>query len=717
MMLRRIAFAALLALLGSLVVAVPATASTAEVAIDGVTYTVDPTAPQLGATVTSGAEIAGALALHGRISHDGVDYAVTAIAAAAFRDSAVATAIIPSSVTTIGAGAFDTTTITSVTFLGDAPALDGAYGLGGPGTIVAALPGSAGFGAPWTGGGGTIYTVIELTRAVQLDSGTPTAPVTVAAGQSLQVEGSGFAAGESVTLVLSSSVALLGTLETDLTGRLSAVVTVPADATPGAQQLVVTASATGESRHGVTIELPAGPTRDQSAGVTDDDAITPPTSPSPATTTTALTPVTSFTPGFIIADENFYIKDAMTEAQIQDFLNERIGMCQSDDCLNVLRVDMPNYPSVTSTTTGNLICSSVTGGTGLRAATVIYRVQQSCGLSAKVILVTLQKEQGLVTSRNPSNYALSYAMGWACPDSTGCVDPNSQFNYQVYRGARQLVTYKLAEFARQPGVHNIQFSPTTSCGFTAVNVRNYATAALYNYTPYQPTAAALAAWPAAATPFSPCNAYGNRNFWFYYNQWFGNPTVVGSAPPVQDYTFRDVPPDRAFADEIEWLATQGITSGFSDGTFRPLGTVNRDAMAAFIYRLAGEPSFTPPTTSPFTDVTPSTPFYREITWLATQGITEGFSDGLFRPWRAVPRNAMAAFLYRFAGSPDFTAPAESPFIDMTPSSPFYREVMWLASTGITGGFTDQTFRPDEAVNRDAMAAFLFRFDELGLVPD
>jgi len=50
----------------------------------------------------------------------------------------------------------------------------------------------------------------------------------------------------------------------------------------------------------------------------------------------------------------------------------------------------------------------------------IYRVQVACGISAKVILVTLQKEQGLVTSRAPSEYALRAAMGMACPDTAPC---------------------------------------------------------------------------------------------------------------------------------------------------------------------------------------------------------------------------------------------------------------------------------------------------------
>ncbi len=89
-------------------------------------------------------------------------------------------------------------------------------------------------------------------------------------------------------------------------------------------------------------------------------------------------------------------------------------------------------------------------------------------------------------------------------------------------------------------------------------------------------------------------------------------------------------------------------------TYRPLNAVNRDAMAAFLYRLAGKPAFTPPATSPFTDITPSSQFYKEITWLAASGISTGWTeqDGskTYRPLSPVNRDAMAAFLYRFGGA-------------------------------------------------------------------
>lgn len=194
------------------------------------------------------------------------------------------------------------------------------------------------------------------------------------------------------------------------------------------------------------------------------------------------------------------------------------------------------------------------------------------------------------------------------------------------------------------------------------------------------------------------------------------PVIVGLDFVASKLTFSDVAPTRPFASQILWLSESGVTNGFSDGSFRPLGSVNRDAMAAFLYRFAGQPAFTPPAESPFTDVSPSTPFYKEITWLSNTGITGGYRDGTFRPLEPVNRDAMAAFLYRFAGEPSFSAPATSPFEDVTPQTPFYKEITWLANTGVTGGYSDGTFRPLQNVARDAMAAFLFRFDDAGLRP-
>lgn len=172
--------------------------------------------------------------------------------------------------------------------------------------------------------------------------------------------------------------------------------------------------------------------------------------------------------------------------------------------------------------------------------------------------------------------------------------------------------------------------------------------------------------------------------------------------------FFDVPRSHHFYDEIEWLAGARITTGYASGEFRPRENVSREAFAAFLYRMAGSPDISVPSTSPFSDVPTSAPFYKEIVWLSSEGITTGWNDGTFRPRQDISRDAMAAFLYRFKGEPRVASTVATAFNDISGSSPFLKEISWLAASGITTGYSDNTFRPSSAVTREATAAFLQR---------
>lgn len=238
-----------------------------------------------------------------------------------------------------------------------------------------------------------------------------------------------------------------------------------------------------------------------------------------------------FDPGYIISDQHFYNGNAMSAAQIQSFLDAMIGTCQNGKCLNVAVLPTADRPASYSGDSGKLACAAIAGG-NLRVSELIYRTQVACSISAKVILVTLQKEQSLVTSKAPSDAALRAAMGQACPDTAGCNVAFAGLGVQIMSGARQLSVYRAAmpnssfNF-KGPGQYNIQYKPNTACGAPAVNVRNYGTLALYNYTPYQPNAAALANLYGTGDG---CSSYGNRNFWRLYTDWFGSPTNDGVSP-------------------------------------------------------------------------------------------------------------------------------------------------------------------------------------------
>ncbi|MBP1234740.1 peptidoglycan/xylan/chitin deacetylase (PgdA/CDA1 family) [Arthrobacter sp. PvP102] len=173
-------------------------------------------------------------------------------------------------------------------------------------------------------------------------------------------------------------------------------------------------------------------------------------------------------------------------------------------------------------------------------------------------------------------------------------------------------------------------------------------------------------------------------------------------------TFTDVPATFPLYNEISWMSNNLITNGYPDGTFKPGTTLDRGMMAAFLYRLAGRPTV-PAAAQKFPDVAPTHVFYNEIQWMASTGITEGFPDGGYHPFEQVNRDQMAAFLYRMNGKPTVSATAPA-FPDVTPSLKFYNEVRWLADMKITLGFPDGTFKPGASINRDQVAAFIYRYN-------
>ncbi|MCQ1951286.1 S8 family serine peptidase [Arthrobacter sp. zg-Y859] len=185
---------------------------------------------------------------------------------------------------------------------------------------------------------------------------------------------------------------------------------------------------------------------------------------------------------------------------------------------------------------------------------------------------------------------------------------------------------------------------------------------------------------------------------------------------VAPLRFPDVP-GTMFESDINWMADQGLTTGYADGTYRPAGSINRDAMAAFLYRLAGSPNYDAPDVSPFTDVTPTTQFYKEISWMAESGISTGYPDGSFRPVSPVNRDAMAAFMNRFAGdkcgidaAKGYQAPGTASFTDVPTNDQFHREISWMKASGVSTGYPDSSYHPGEKVSREAMAAFVHRLD-------
>ncbi len=231
-----------------------------------------------------------------------------------------------------------------------------------------------------------------------------------------------------------------------------------------------------------------------------------------------------FDPGKIISNQQFFGGNSMSAEEIQAFLDTKVRRCGSfNKCLTVYTQDTFTREATSIHGDGvNPLCKSYAGADDESAAQIIYKVQQACGISAKVILVTLQKEQGLITNSNPTADKLKIAMGYACPDTAPCAAKYFGFYNQIYSAASQFKRYTdpASNFwASKPvGVRQpILYHPNSKCGTKRVTIENAATHALYIYTPYTPNAAALANLSGTGDS---CSSYGNSNFWEYYQYWF-----------------------------------------------------------------------------------------------------------------------------------------------------------------------------------------------------
>jgi len=261
-------------------------------------------------------------------------------------------------------------------------------------------------------------------------------------------------------------------------------------------------------------------------------------------------PTEGFEPGNIISDALFYDGDALTESQIQSFLNQRVPRCTiggpdqdagsvwgnttiASSCLKDARFSTAPRPS-------NSYCQSVPGGTNELAARIIAKIGRACGISPKVLLVMLAKEQNLIQDTWPTVRQFDFAMGAYCPDTgpggTANCDPTRVgFANQVYY-AGFLLKYYQAHNGLNYHPHqtnSIKWSPTPGCGASQVYIENMATASLYTYTPYQPNRAALdAGW---GTSQDRCASYGNRNFYNFYKAWFGSTQGFVVSPRLQGF--------------------------------------------------------------------------------------------------------------------------------------------------------------------------------------
>ena len=214
---------------------------------------------------------------------------------------------------------------------------------------------------------------------------------------------------------------------------------------------------------------------------------------SPAAQRQATLPATplgaaTFDPNDVITDVNFTAVDSLSQSAVQSFLAAQTGILSS--------YQAPDFNGVTRS-----------------AAAIIQQAAVAWQVSPKVILVTLQKEQGLLDATSPSAAALAWAMGCGVPDAGSPNTTYEGFGNQVWYGAESLHDDGPGFFA---GIVKV-------CGDGTVEPADAASFALYTY-----------------TPWIGINGGGNKLFWTLYWQYFGDPLAVDALPPTTTVSGTDV---------------------------------------------------------------------------------------------------------------------------------------------------------------------------------
>lgn len=315
----------------------------------------------------------------------------------------------------------------------------------------------------------------------------------------------------------------------------------------------------------------------------------------------------------IIDDVIFNDVGSMSAQQVDDFLNERQSCISSNSGFRA--IDPIGY----NPAEGFLYGGNVTAGT------VIAHAAQAYDLNPKVLLVTLQKEQSLITTKlgdsNCNTRTISKAMGYACTDT---YQPNSYSGVNLY--TRNGVTYtsvdltcvesvKKVGFTQQiiraswmlkynqqrslgninwaivrgtwdnsddldgcysglvtegwrqvcPSGATIYYDGRATIDNTTVHLDTGATAALYRYTPH----------------FN-----GNRNFVSIWEGWFGSTIYTAyspmAAPRWMEMNKDSYKIDSLTSSNVDFLLAQGRQIKFVDKTTTTKGTCLRTAFDAAV---------------------------------------------------------------------------------------------------------------------------------------
>lgn len=181
-----------------------------------------------------------------------------------------------------------------------------------------------------------------------------------------------------------------------------------------------------------------------------------------------------------------------------------------------------------------------------------------------------------------------------------------------------------------------------------------------------------------------------------------------------DSPFSDVAPEDRYYVSACWLLDQGLLPDWVDGApFGAHSEARRKDVVEALWRLAGRPTSGNNLTTPDDELT--------YWWAHDHAMIGGLQMDKYQEWstQVLTKSALAAFLYRAAGQPNVVPSETSPFSDLKVDHVHYPSVWWCSLHGIVTGLRTASgvvFQPNQPVQRCDMAEALFRLIMGPIVP-
>ena len=173
--------------------------------------------------------------------------------------------------------------------------------------------------------------------------------------------------------------------------------------------------------------------------------------------------------------------------------------------------------------------------------------------------------------------------------------------------------------------------------------------------------------------------------------------------------FSDVPPENWAADAVAFASAHELFNGTGETTFSPDQDMSRGMLATVLYNLEGRPD--QDAAGEFSDVSSEAWYADSVAWATENGITSGYGDGQFGPDDSVTREQLAVMLWRYAGSPEASG-RDLAFTDADQVSGYARGALcWAVEKGILSGYADGQLAPGKTATRVQAAQMLKSFME------